>query len=303
MPNRAVVLEVLAFLGAACRRCSPVETFSSKADKLKIIHYDNMASAVKRLRFSTARCVYWTPPRARPVQLTQREWQRPFSVSALRCEEKGKEDGTPAAAATGEGQDAAETVEDVTAQGEGPGEANAGSEVVRTMKETGAYDSKLMDEGPRGSSSISSSESAAVSVEKSANTSANTSVPPDTDLSEAEEAGEGNTEDIVVEIDSPAEAEGGREQSETMMEQLDQGIREAVERSLGGSKADTGFWHYAQSGGKDKSFIKDNVTSQGHEELERQREYREYARLAAWELPLMSSKFFHLWNDPKLTEH
>lgn len=52
----------------------------------------------------------------------------------------------------------------------------------------------------------------------------------------------------------------------------------------------SGFWSYTTPGSGDEEFLKENVTSLGHDELEQQREYREYARLAAWELPLLSSE-------------
>lgn len=57
---------------------------------------------------------------------------------------------------------------------------------------------------------------------------------------------------------------------------------------------DGGFWNYTAAGTGDAEFLKDNVTSLGHDELEQQKEYREYARLAAWELPLLSSESIHL---------
>lgn len=52
----------------------------------------------------------------------------------------------------------------------------------------------------------------------------------------------------------------------------------------------TGFWSYAAKGAEDDEYLKNNVTPLGQDELEQQREYREYVRLAAWELPLLSSK-------------
>lgn len=43
--------------------------------------------------------------------------------------------------------------------------------------------------------------------------------------------------------------------------------------------------------GEDDEFMGDDLTSTGHGELDMQREMREYARIAAWEMPLLSSKF------------
>lgn len=41
----------------------------------------------------------------------------------------------------------------------------------------------------------------------------------------------------------------------------------------------------------DDSFGDDDITSMAHAELEVHREVREYARIAAWDMPLLSSKF------------
>ena len=41
--------------------------------------------------------------------------------------------------------------------------------------------------------------------------------------------------------------------------------------------------------GPDDEFADDDMSSAGHAELERHREIREYARIAAWEMPLLSS--------------
>lgn len=42
---------------------------------------------------------------------------------------------------------------------------------------------------------------------------------------------------------------------------------------------------------EDPEFEEDDITSLAHGELEQHREYREYARLAAWEMPLLSSTY------------
>lgn len=42
--------------------------------------------------------------------------------------------------------------------------------------------------------------------------------------------------------------------------------------------------------GPDDEFQDDDITSDAHRELEQHREIREYARLAAWEMPLLASK-------------
>ncbi|MCJ1454915.1 37S ribosomal protein S24, mitochondrial [Mycoblastus sanguinarius] len=48
-----------------------------------------------------------------------------------------------------------------------------------------------------------------------------------------------------------------------------------------------------QDSGEDEEFEGDDITSLGHGELEQHREMREYARIAAWEMPLLSSTLFH----------
>lgn len=46
-----------------------------------------------------------------------------------------------------------------------------------------------------------------------------------------------------------------------------------------------------QDSGEDEEFEGDDITSLAHGELEQHREMREYARIAAWEMPLLSSAF------------
>lgn len=48
-----------------------------------------------------------------------------------------------------------------------------------------------------------------------------------------------------------------------------------------------------QGTGEDDDFEDDDITSLGHGELEQHREMREYARIAAWEMPLLSSMPTH----------
>lgn len=50
-----------------------------------------------------------------------------------------------------------------------------------------------------------------------------------------------------------------------------------------------GFWAEGEeSMGPDEDYYGDDITSHGHGELQKHRELREYARLIAWELPLLS---------------
>jgi small subunit ribosomal protein S35 len=48
--------------------------------------------------------------------------------------------------------------------------------------------------------------------------------------------------------------------------------------------------------GPDDDYYGDDITALGHGELEQHRELREYARLAAWELPLLSSTYCRVWD-------
>jgi small subunit ribosomal protein S35 len=45
---------------------------------------------------------------------------------------------------------------------------------------------------------------------------------------------------------------------------------------------------------EDPEFGEDDITSMAHGQLEQHREYRHYARLAAWEMPLLTSETFNL---------
>lgn len=59
----------------------------------------------------------------------------------------------------------------------------------------------------------------------------------------------------------------------------------------------TDFWsdaeddEFADVEDADDSFGNDDITSMAHAELEVHREVREYARIAAWDMPLLSSMF------------
>ena len=88
-------------------------------------------------------------------------------------------------------------------------------------------------------------------------------------------------------------------------------VKSKLQRALSGVAGDTGrTWspvpkdkgkpHFFNMGEEDKSnsgipeeFAGDDITSLAHGELEQHREMREYARIAAWEMPLLSSSFLH----------
>ena len=49
-----------------------------------------------------------------------------------------------------------------------------------------------------------------------------------------------------------------------------------------------------QAVGEDEEFMGDDISSLAHGELEQHREMREYARIAAWEMPLLTSVFLSI---------
>lgn len=46
----------------------------------------------------------------------------------------------------------------------------------------------------------------------------------------------------------------------------------------------------AENPEEDPEFEEDDISSMAHGQLEQHREYRHYARLAAWEMPLLTSE-------------
>jgi len=55
-----------------------------------------------------------------------------------------------------------------------------------------------------------------------------------------------------------------------------------------------GFWWEGEPGlGQDEDYYGDDLTGLGHGELQQHRELREYARLIAWELPLLHRTYMH----------
>lgn len=62
------------------------------------------------------------------------------------------------------------------------------------------------------------------------------------------------------------------------------------------TKAESGFWakddgdEFAQVEDGDEEVEDDEITSMAHAEMELHREMREYARITAWDMPMLSSK-------------
>lgn len=69
--------------------------------------------------------------------------------------------------------------------------------------------------------------------------------------------------------------------------------REAPLDDIKFPKIKPGFWAMGedepQDVGEDEEFEGDDITSIGHAQLEKHREIREYMRIAAWEMPMLSS--------------
>lgn len=64
-----------------------------------------------------------------------------------------------------------------------------------------------------------------------------------------------------------------------------------------------GYWADGEESlGADEDYYGDDLTSLGHGELEQHRELREYARLIAWELPLLSRTFVHIFRTFKIAK-
>lgn len=93
---------------------------------------------------------------------------------------------------------------------------------------------------------------------------------------------------------SPAKGEEDSdfEDFEKEQEEMKRKIREEEQDTLSRFskiREKPGFWNYEDPGaGEDEVFQGDDLSSMGHGELEQHREIREYARYAAWELPLLS---------------
>jgi len=57
-------------------------------------------------------------------------------------------------------------------------------------------------------------------------------------------------------------------------------------------KIAAGFWAEGEEEmGPDEDYYGDDITSHGHGELQQHRELREYSRLIAWEMPLLSREY------------
>ena len=74
--------------------------------------------------------------------------------------------------------------------------------------------------------------------------------------------------------------------------------RETPVRYEDAGRTPRGFWsmseddEFAKVEDGDDDFNDDEITSMAHAEVDLHREMREYARIAAWDMPLLSSKFY-----------
>ena len=69
--------------------------------------------------------------------------------------------------------------------------------------------------------------------------------------------------------------------------------RKTIEVPFDGNRQKQGLFNMGEEpgmGSEDPEFEEDDITSIAHGQLEQHREYREYMRIAAWEMPLLSSE-------------
>lgn len=111
------------------------------------------------------------------------------------------------------------------------------------------------------------------------------SLPPDERQQWREEAQEMHDYMTRPEVESALHGEVSRAVRETAQESPPQ---QSTQRRI-----KPGFFAMgeleAQDTGEDEEFDNDDITSLAHGELEQHREMRHYARIAAWEMPLLSS--------------
>lgn len=93
----------------------------------------------------------------------------------------------------------------------------------------------------------------------------------------------------------PPATQKEREREERLLSETRRGLAEdrRVERTFRGM-----FWNDEESDpemltrdGPEDEFVGDDISSMAHGKLEEIRERRHYARIAAWEMPLLSSEF------------
>lgn len=106
------------------------------------------------------------------------------------------------------------------------------------------------------------------------------------------------------EMDDIARAMGGRFDERTFLARFGRDLDDLVEDAdrefpdtyIAPEREAPGYFNMGEERdevGEDEEFENDDISSLAHGELEQHREFREYARLAAWEMPLLSSKLVH----------
>jgi small subunit ribosomal protein S35 len=98
----------------------------------------------------------------------------------------------------------------------------------------------------------------------------------------------GNIDDDVIEAAIRAGRQGIPLVKNDELDEEDGDIDETTEKGF----SKPGFWSEGEESlGPDEDYYADDITSTAHGQLEQHRELREYARLIAWELPLLSRMF------------
>ncbi len=112
------------------------------------------------------------------------------------------------------------------------------------------------------------------------------------------EKGEINDEMIMAKAEKTGRALNGEDVRDDLRELVhgmvprDMAHRRTIEVPLEGRQKQ-GLFNMGEEpgwGSEDPEFEEDDITSIAHGQLEQHREYREYMRIAAWEMPLLSSK-------------
>jgi small subunit ribosomal protein S35 len=126
-------------------------------------------------------------------------------------------------------------------------------------------------------------------------------------LSKEEQAAELNRINAMLEaMDSPEfDAEMEKEATEIARE-IDREIEPLRFQDYRARGQEVGFWadeeddEFGQVEDDDDDIEEEDITSVAHSELEVHREMREYARIVAWDMPLLKSKPCHLPNCREL---
>lgn len=228
-----------------------------------------MASVTRRLVLSTARA---SPRLIAPSPAQQ--WQRPLSSTARRCDggngsKRPKDDTIPKPKMVSKPGEPVFSTVDIADSTKGSPVSNAKAE-NSTAQDAGAVN------GPMSNADM---KSRSLPVKRPKPTPAEIEREQ---LKALESQLKYLNEDLIEE--EYRTGKRGMKYAEGMeMEDDDFEIPKRVGKP--------GFWAEGEpSMGPDEDFYGDDITSHGHGQLQEHRELREYARLIAWELPLLNRR-------------